>query len=241
MCASGRRAVGGERHGVRRARDRAGRRWPRRHRARAAPARKARAASSAGDFEGQPDARSTASAESGGLSRPTQPRFQPGPPRRVSNADSSARIQPVTRVIPRARTVAASASRSPDDSVGSPWPRSTRSPRQKRPARSPAPRASVVKRKEAPRRASAAYATGSLAFDAGTKGDDALCANRTRPVRRSIAYAAVRPGESHCPRSDAASSVRSDDVDAVAASGSANATRTATRTARGRTTANRRS
>ena len=55
------------------------------------------------------------------------------PPRRVSNADSSPRIRPVTRRIPLARSVAASRRCRAEVSVGSPLPRRYRSPCQTRP------------------------------------------------------------------------------------------------------------
>ena len=90
--------------------------------------RSVRAARSGGESDGQPCARSTTSADSGGVSPPTKYRFQPSAPRRLSNADSSPRIRPVTRRIPLALSVETRPAMSAEDNVGSPSLRRYRSP-----------------------------------------------------------------------------------------------------------------
>ena len=72
--------------------------------------------------------------------------FQPGDVRRASKYDSSPRIAPVTRLMPAARTCLASVFRPAVESVGSPWPTSSRLPRQVGPSSSPRPTTSVSKR-----------------------------------------------------------------------------------------------
>jgi hypothetical protein len=85
--------------------------------------RSALAASSGGDSAGQPFARSTTRAESGGVSPPTKYFFHPSPPRRRSKTVSSPRTRPVTLLMPEARNEAARRPISAVVSVGSPLPR----------------------------------------------------------------------------------------------------------------------
>ena len=157
--------------------------------------RRARAARSGGESAGQPSARSTTSAESGGVSPPTKYAFHPAAPRRLSKADSSPRIRPVTLRIPDARNDAARPARSADVRVGSPSPWRYRSPSQVAPIRSPTPSTWVVKRNPGPSRVNAAHDTGSFSFDAGWTGTLWLCAKRTSPVLTSTAIADVRASE----------------------------------------------
>ena len=131
--------------------------------------------------------RSTASADSGGLSMPTQPRFQPGRAtagveERLVGADPARHPRDPSRAHRRRERVEVGGSTASGRRGRAARGRRARSGLRERPRRAPP----SWKRNDAPSRARAAYATGSFAFDAGTNGEDALCANRTRPVRRSI-------------------------------------------------------
>ena len=109
----------------------------------------------------------------------------PAPPRRLSNADSSPRIRPVTLRDPGRAQGGSEAGEvgGRERGVAVAVEVEVAVPASSPPA-SPTPSTSVVKRNPGPRRVSAAHETGSFSFDAGCTGTLWLCAKSTVPGAR---------------------------------------------------------